>query len=87
MVVYRARAPLRLGFGGGGTDVSPYSDVYGGTILNATISLYAYATIQPTKDRKVVFYLADANKRFEFETSKQLPLCKLLILELLFTTV
>jgi len=54
-MIIRSKAPLRIGLAGGGTDVSPYSDIYGGAILNATLSMYAYATIEPTNDGKITF--------------------------------
>ena len=71
-MIYRSRAPLRLGLAGGGTDVSPYSDIYGGAILNATISLFAYATIEPREDGKISFIAYDRDERFEVDSSEQL---------------
>ena len=52
-MIIRSKAPLRLGLAGGGSDVSPYSDLYGGIILNATINLYAYCTIEETDDNAI----------------------------------
>lgn len=73
-MIIRSKAPLRIGLAGGGSDVSPYSDLYGGAILNATISLYAYATIVPRTDGKIAFHSIDKNEYIEFEPSEFLPI-------------
>ncbi|WP_304236646.1 dehydrogenase [Jiulongibacter sediminis] len=71
-MIIRSRAPLRLGLAGGGTDVSPYSDEYGGNILNATISLYAYATIIPRSDGKIKLISEDREESVEVESAESL---------------
>lgn len=72
-MIYRSKAPLRLGLAGGGTDVSPYSDWYGGAVLNATISLYAHASIQPLLEPRIILSANDRNESEEFSMQAILP--------------
>ena len=72
-MIYRSKAPLRIGLAGGGTDVSPYSDLYGGAILNATVSLYASANIEPLKENAIIILeTLDRMKRTTFEWNKRI---------------
>jgi D-glycero-alpha-D-manno-heptose-7-phosphate kinase len=66
-MIYRSKAPLRIGLAGGGTDVSPYSDLYGGAILNVTLSLYAHATIEPLDDDRIILQGIDRQEELRFE--------------------
>lgn len=69
-MIYRSKAPLRIGLAGGGTDVSPYSDMYGGAVLNASISLYATTHIEKTNDDKITFESIDQQKSISFQRSE-----------------
>ena len=73
-MIYRSKAPLRIGLAGGGTDVSPYSDLYGGAILNATISLYAHATIEPLDEARIELVANDRMENESFDLQQQLPI-------------
>ena len=72
-MIIRSKAPLRLGLAGGGSDVSPYSDLYGGLVLNATINLYAYCTIEETDDGMISILSYDASCNRSFPLGPELP--------------
>ncbi len=63
-MLIRSKAPLRLGLAGGGSDVAPYCDLYGGAVLNASISLSSFCTIEPTTEGAVSFVAKDRGEVF-----------------------
>jgi D-glycero-alpha-D-manno-heptose-7-phosphate kinase len=73
-MIYRSKAPLRIGLAGGGTDVSPYSDLYGGAILNATLSLYANATIEPIDEKQIILEAIDRQETEVYDWTNKLPI-------------
>jgi D-glycero-alpha-D-manno-heptose-7-phosphate kinase len=64
----RCRAPLRISFAGGGTDVPPFPATEGGCVLSATIDRYAYGSLEPRTDRMVTIESVD------FKTTAEMPL-------------
>ena len=73
-MIYRSKAPLRIGLAGGGTDVSPYSDEYGGAILNVTISLSANASIELLDSPQIIIEALDRKETEVYELATQLPI-------------
>ncbi|MBA2562868.1 MAG: dehydrogenase [Chitinophagaceae bacterium] len=73
-MIYRSKAPLRIGLAGGGTDVSPYSDQFGGAILNVTVSLFAYANIEPLEQNKIIVNALDRREEEIFNWATALPI-------------
>lgn len=72
-MIFRSKAPLRIGLAGGGTDVSPYSDLYGGAILNASISLSAYASIEETGNDRIILEAMDRKETESYSVARELP--------------
>jgi len=68
----RAKAPLRVSFAGGGTDVPPYPENHGGCVLNATIDCYAWGSLRPRQDKRIGIESADLNLHVEFSVDDEL---------------
>lgn len=71
-VVHRARAPLRISFAGGGTDVAPYPEQEGGVVLNATIDRYVYGTLRERLDDQIRIESHDLGVATQFASNHEL---------------
>src|ERR1043165_1600421 len=59
MRIYKAKAPMRIGFFGGGTDVSPYAEEHGGKVLNCTIDKYVRCMRRPKGEQALTIRSLD----------------------------
>ena len=67
-MLIRAKAPLRISFAGGGTDVPPFPEREGGLVLNAAINRYAYGTLRPREDDSITIHSHDYGVQTQFGT-------------------
>ena len=65
-MLFRAKAPLRVSFAGGGTDVPPFPEQEGGLVLSATINRYAYGALSPREDGEINIESVDFGLRIKF---------------------
>lgn len=70
--LYRAKAPLRVSFAGGGTDVAPFPEREGGVVLSATINRYAHGMLRPRTDGRIRVESLDLGVAFEYGAQEAL---------------
>ncbi|MFX0180699.1 MAG: GHMP kinase [Candidatus Hodarchaeota archaeon] len=66
-MIIRSKAPFRVSFGGGGTDMAPYCTEYGGCVISTTIDRHVFITINPRSDHKIKVISADYDEDYVFE--------------------
>ena len=71
-MIIRSKAPFRVSFGGGGTDMAPYCVEHGGCVLNTTIDRHVYITLKPRNDKKIRIYSINLKKEYLFEIGRHI---------------
>ncbi|MFX1408982.1 MAG: hypothetical protein ACFFA6_01410 [Promethearchaeota archaeon] len=65
-MIIRSKAPFRISFGGGGTDMPPYCTEHGGCVISTTIDRHIYVSIEPRDDNRVQVFSINRNKEISF---------------------
>jgi len=71
-MLIRGKAPLRVSFCGGGSDVSPYCDEHGGYVLSTTIGMYAMGSLAVRPDKQVRIFSVDYDELIDFELGSEI---------------
>jgi D-glycero-alpha-D-manno-heptose-7-phosphate kinase len=71
-MIIRGKAPLRVSFSGGGSDVSPYCDEYGGCVLSTTIGMYIYGALEVRNDNEVHIFSLEYNELVTYELGSEI---------------
>jgi D-glycero-alpha-D-manno-heptose-7-phosphate kinase len=74
VLTIRSKAPLRISFAGGGTDVPPYPEREGGCVLNATIDSFAWGSLRPRQDSKIKLESADLGICLDYTVESEMEL-------------
>ncbi|CAA6805914.1 MAG: D,D-heptose 7-phosphate kinase [uncultured Sulfurovum sp.] len=73
-MIYRSKAPLRIGLAGGGTDLDTYCNEFGGYVLNSSISLFIHCTLEVHEEQNIGFEAIDLKEKLTLKSSKKLVL-------------
>jgi len=71
-MIIRSRAPVRITFGGGGTDIPSYDKEHTGLCLGATIDKYVYSSLIPRESSKIEINSWDLDSKQTFDSLKDI---------------
>jgi D-glycero-alpha-D-manno-heptose-7-phosphate kinase len=72
-MIIRSKAPLRISFAGGGTDVMPYAAEQGGVVLSTTINHYAYASLRLSNEPSITMQSLDYDMTVKHSIEEKIP--------------
>lgn len=71
-ILTRARAPVRVSFSGGGSDLTYYFVDHPGAVLSTTVALYSHATLIPRPDKEINIYSEDLDTHEQYPSLMEL---------------